>query len=144
MMTNYVLGFCFDSAGKNVVLIRKTKPAWQAGKFNGVGGKIETRESQGQAMVREFYEEAGVMTTPDNWEYFGSMAGPGWACGLFYTFNDFIFRKAATQTEEEIHTFPVFIAQSEIPTISNVPWIVEAARNHKQNNGEFQIRAEYK
>jgi 8-oxo-dGTP diphosphatase len=138
--TNYVLGFCFDTRGESVVLIKKNRPAWQAGKWNGIGGKIEPKESQIEAMVREFYEEAGVMTIPENWNYLGSMAGTDWACGIFYSTNDYIFRMASTQTDEEIMQF---WAASLPETISNVPWLIRAALNH-QANQDFELRVEYK
>jgi hypothetical protein len=35
----YVLGFMFDEELRNVALIRKIKPKWQEGKWNGIGGK---------------------------------------------------------------------------------------------------------
>jgi 8-oxo-dGTP diphosphatase len=65
-MTAYVVGFAFDPL-KKVYLIRKTKPAWQRGLLNGIGGKIEFGESSVRAMSREFHEEAGVMIEPDRW-----------------------------------------------------------------------------
>jgi len=34
----YVLGFCFGPSLTTVVLIKKNRPAWQAGRLNGVGG----------------------------------------------------------------------------------------------------------
>lgn len=139
-MTRYVLGFAFDDAGDNVVLIKKTKPAWQAGKFNGVGGKIEPSETPRAAMTREFWEEAGVMTLPRNWTYFGTMDSPDWDCCLFYAFNDSIVRNSSTKTEEEICTFSV---QSLPETISNVPWLIAAARNHRANGGEFMLDVRY-
>src|SRR5690349_13991679 len=40
----YALGFLFDGTGR-VVLIRKRRPAWQAGLLNGVGGKVEPGEA---------------------------------------------------------------------------------------------------
>lgn len=46
--------FYFDS----VLLCRKAVPEWQAGFWNGVGGKIEPGESAAQAMTREGMEEA--------------------------------------------------------------------------------------
>ena len=46
--------------GGIVVLTHKNRPAWQAGKLNGVGGKIELLESPVAAMVREF--ELGLAT----------------------------------------------------------------------------------
>ena len=139
-MTRYVLGFAFDNAGENVVLIKKTKPEWQADKYNGVGGKIEPNEMPGAAMVREFWEEAGVMTQSYNWKLFGLMEGPDWDCQLYYTFNGFVFRNAHTTGEEEICTFSV---QSLPETISNVPWLIAAARNHHENDGEFTLEAKY-
>lgn len=139
-MIRYVLGFAFDDTGENVVLIQKTKPAWQAGKYNGVGGKIEGEEGPFHAMVREFYEEAGVMTTADNWAAFATMNGPDWRCDIFYTFNNFVLRNASTHTDEKIE---IFRADFLPVTISNVPWLIAAARNHKQNGGEFTLEVKY-
>jgi len=59
-MQEYVCGFCFDERLKRVVLIEKAQPAWQAGRLNGVGGKVEPGETAADAMAREFEEEAGV------------------------------------------------------------------------------------
>lgn len=56
----FVTGFLFNLLLDQIVLIRKTKPLWQSGRLNGVGGKIEDRESPGEAMKREFEEETGA------------------------------------------------------------------------------------
>lgn len=64
-MQEYVLGFLFDKIG-NIVLIKKTKPEWQAGRLNAVGGHIEDGEDSFQAIVRKFQEETGVLY--ENWE----------------------------------------------------------------------------
>lgn len=53
----YVLGFLFSEDGSRVLLIWKNRPAWQAGKLNGIGGKIEDGEQPLDAMKREFVEE---------------------------------------------------------------------------------------
>lgn len=57
-MIRYVAGFMIDEHD-NVVLVRKTKPAWQAGRLNGIGGKIEGGEEPLAAMIREWKEETG-------------------------------------------------------------------------------------
>lgn len=57
-IVRYVAGFLI--AGQQVLLLRKSKPEWQAGKLNGVGGKIEVGELPADAMVREFREETGI------------------------------------------------------------------------------------
>jgi len=56
MITQYVAGFLFDETLENVVLIRKNRPKWQAGKLNGVGGHVEARETSIETMHREFKE----------------------------------------------------------------------------------------
>lgn len=56
----YCAGFLFGPYLADVALIRKAKPAWQRGKLNGIGGKVEPGETPHDAMVREFEEEAGV------------------------------------------------------------------------------------
>jgi 8-oxo-dGTP diphosphatase len=53
-----------------VLLVRKNKPAWQQGRLNGVGGKIEGDEEPIAAMVREFREETGIETTQQDWRCF--------------------------------------------------------------------------
>lgn len=74
----YVLGFMFDEQRKHVVLIKKEKPEWQRGCFNGVGGKIEEFDKQPvNAMVREFKEETGKETTENDWKSFSLMHRPG-------------------------------------------------------------------
>lgn len=62
-----VVGFLFDDTGDNVLLIRKNRPDWMAGRLNGIGGKVESGESPESAMYREFWEETGV-----------TIAWPGW------------------------------------------------------------------
>lgn len=58
-MKEYVCGFMRDEAG-DLVLVRKNKPAWQAGRLNGIGGGIEPNEETPLfAMRREWKEETG-------------------------------------------------------------------------------------
>lgn len=70
-MTSYVLGFAFSEDDRSVLLILKNRPAFQAGKWNGVGGKIEPSETAQQAMVREFREETGLDWPQEVWEQVG-------------------------------------------------------------------------
>lgn len=70
---NYCLGFALTPEG-SVALIRKAKPEWQAGKLNGVGGKIEDFDpSPVHAMTREFMEETGVFLEPHLWREVGEI-----------------------------------------------------------------------
>ena len=75
-----VIGFLFDGNG-NVLLIEKNRPAWQKGRLNGIGGKIEREETPYQAMIREFREEAGADVA--SWREFCRMAGDGYRLCIF-------------------------------------------------------------
>lgn len=57
---NYVGGFLFSKELDKVVLIIKNKPDFLKGKLNPVGGKVEQGESNIEAIIREFKEEAGA------------------------------------------------------------------------------------
>lgn len=70
---HYTLGLVFDDQLLNVLLIRKNRPAWQAGKLNGVGGKLEAGETPLEGMVREFQEETGLATAASQWRPFGRL-----------------------------------------------------------------------
>jgi 8-oxo-dGTP diphosphatase len=71
---NYVLGFLFSERMDRVLLVKKARPSWQAGKLNGIGGHIEFRESIGAAMEREADEEAGITPGSVSWLRFGVLA----------------------------------------------------------------------
>ncbi len=62
-MQKYVVVYAPPVIGPNknrVLLILKNKPAWQKGKVNLVGGKIEPGEEPEQAAQRELKEETGL------------------------------------------------------------------------------------
>jgi 8-oxo-dGTP diphosphatase len=68
---DYVLGVIYDINRGYVLLIEKSKPDWQAGKLNGVGGKIEPGETPLEAMVRETDEETGLTVT--EWRHYATL-----------------------------------------------------------------------
>jgi len=75
MKKSYVLGFIFSTDLKSVALLRKDRPEWQAGKLNGIGGKLEKEEDIFEGMVRECYEETGVNIPEEEWNYFAVFDG---------------------------------------------------------------------
>ena len=54
---------------QNEILLAQKKRGFGAGKFNGVGGKINPNESLDEAMLRETKEEIGIV--PLNYHYVG-------------------------------------------------------------------------
>jgi 8-oxo-dGTP pyrophosphatase MutT (NUDIX family) len=88
MTKKYTLGIAFDH-NENLVLIEKTKPEWQAGRYNFVGGKIEAGETPARCISREFEEETGVAIPPGKWKYVGKM----------YRLNDFVVYIYVTMNE---------------------------------------------
>ena len=69
-MNKYVLGIvtALDPQGQvKILLIRKVKPEWQNGRWNGIGGKIEEGETPHFAMDREWREETQC-ACPAVWE----------------------------------------------------------------------------
>ena len=84
MMRTYACGFLFSEDRQRVLLIRKARPAWQAGKLNGIGGKLESGETPYDAQRREFREEAG--TDIADWTEVLTLSGPGWSGQFFRAF----------------------------------------------------------
>jgi 8-oxo-dGTP diphosphatase len=70
---SYVVGFIFNKERTRVALIRKDRPDFQAGKLNGIGGKIEKGEEADHCMVREAIEETGFKFDLENFEYYHQM-----------------------------------------------------------------------
>lgn len=128
---NWVVGFAFDQDARIVVLIRKTHPEWQAGKLNGVGGKVErTDRTLWQAMVREFYEETGVPTPTTAWDRFASLT---WDEGRVHFFRAFFHESAVrcvrSVTDETVGVYSTrYMPGSVVP---NLRWLIPlAAHRH--------------
>lgn len=120
----YVLGFAFAEDGKEVLLIRKNRPEWQAGKFNGIGGKVEEGETPEQAMYREFHEEAGIKNS--NWEFRFEYIFPNAIIYVYTLFSDGTFWDANTMTDETVHRAMVddILKMEPEKLISNIKWLV--------------------
>ena len=146
-MVDYVLGFAFDEEKQNVLLIKKTKPDWQKGFFNGIGGKIEAGETSLEAMIREFKEECDINTDVNDWRTYGTLQCKGFSIVCYKAFiNLDRLKEHKTMTEEMVIMFGVDViresSNNSIPLISNVRWLIEAALDDNDGHG-FDITAQY-
>lgn len=121
--TRYVLGFMFDRhpEPRHVLLVEKTAPEWQAGKLNGVGGKVERDEDPRAAMVREFYEETGIRTWGNDWDERMTLEGSGWEVVVFRAYGSIDEAKQMTPADTPFPVNPRFLPHTVIP---NLHWIV--------------------
>ncbi len=145
-MQKYVLGFMFDPFKNKVVLLKKLKPKWQEGWYNGVGGKVEEIDKNSkQSMVREFEEETGVSTLEDEWESLLEMKEDGkFSVEVFYCFSD-KYIQATTMEEEIVCIFDLsedwqFIRAN---SISNIPWLIMASLDTDAEIKRLKLSAEY-
>lgn len=123
-MTSYCLGFAFFNCG-DLVLIKKTKPAWQRGRWNAVGGKMEDSEDINTSMVREFREETGVSTDQDQWKLFTVMRFTDVRVFCFVTkLND--TDQPRTMTDEEVRRVSPYEGCN---SLENLAWLIPMARH---------------
>jgi 8-oxo-dGTP diphosphatase len=120
----YVAGFAVNRETSRIALVRKSHPKWQAGRLNGIGGKIEDGEDPLGAMQREFQEETGIYVR--DWRHFVSLGGIGWIVHFFVAF----------VTEEELWSMhgdeePIEIHGLEsihlLSVIQNLRWLIPLA-----------------
>lgn len=138
-MKRYVVGFLFDTNGEEVVLIRKVKPEWQAGKYNGLGGHIDEGETPEQAMRREFLEEGGYDF--DRWELVCTLLGGHHGDFILYVFRgvtDEIHKVEEGIMEEgsverrALHEFTFTEASDLLP---NLNWLIPMCLHLKNDAG---------
>lgn len=126
----YSVGFLIDSESRNgdrrVLLIRKNKPEWQAGLLNGVGGHVEGEESADDAMIREFYEEAGL--TGLIWENIATITG-GATVFVYRCFaSPAILDSAVSRTVEKLelhHLDQLYYGEC----VDSLSWLIPLAAN---------------
>jgi 8-oxo-dGTP diphosphatase len=123
----FVVGFMLDPTLMKVVLIRKTKPDYQRGLLNGVGGKIGDTiagESAEDAIVREFEEETGVVGL--SWRKFMHLDTPLSDLTFFYAIGN--VHAVQTMTEEQVGVFDIDDVMNRCDTMPNIRWCIQMAR----------------
>lgn len=129
-----VVGFVFDDVLERVVLLCKKRPVWQAGTYNGPGGKIEDDEHPAQAMRREFQEETGLDLTEKEWKQFARLEGQGWSvCVFCATISNDLLGDIRSSTNEQVGVFRIVEALA-LPALPNFAWLLLMARDVLEND----------
>lgn len=127
-MKDYTLGFFFGKEETKVLLMLKSKPKWQRGFYNGVGGKIENDESTLEGFVREVREELGICLEKAL-SVVNLVRKIVFTCrgGTVHIFrvivlDDKFFKSLKSLTDEPVAIFPIH----ELPVnqITNLSWII--------------------
>lgn len=130
-MTDYALGFYFDKSRHEVYLIEKLKPAWQKGKYNGIGGHIEPGETPHDAMVREMKEETGIDVP--KWRHFATVYDMEAKIFVFEAASTDVsyglpFIKECPTAEKVVpcmvHSILLHGLTYRYPVIDNLPWLI--------------------
>lgn len=133
----YVVGFWFNRDLKTVAMIHKLHPAWQKGKLNGIGGKVESWETADMAMRREFQEETGVATPEGYWIRFGMLEFPDAIVHCYVAVRETSFgQDIESKTDEDVSWCSVskLIEQPDyINTINNIPALLTLALQYLEH-----------
>jgi 8-oxo-dGTP diphosphatase len=143
MTRRYACGFVFSPDRARVLLIRKKRPAWQAGLLNGVGGKLEPGESSEQAMRRECHEETGLELPAGAFHHVITLsgqndggAGDDWEAHFFRAFAPIDQARAMTDELLEIHS-TLRIPPDVIP---NLRWIIPLLLDDEPASGRYAVQ----
>ncbi len=125
-MSKMVVGFAFNLTKTAVALILKARPAWQKGKFNGIGGHIEDGESPLKAMNREWDEEASNQSFPVDWTLFTKLCCSNGDEVFFYRGNTVLNNLKSSSPGEQIVIFGLDTLPENI--IPNLSWLIPMAQ----------------
>jgi 8-oxo-dGTP diphosphatase len=141
MKQQLVVGFLFSDSGRQLIVIHKNRPAWQAGRVNVPGGKVEPGETPQDAVHREWFEETGVQIF--GWDQFAALEGTDFELFCFMHFDTSKLLRCHTTTDELIDSVNV----SDLPAnmLPNARWLIPMALSFKagEHASSFQIQEVY-
>lgn len=137
----YTVAFLFNESLDYVALIKKAKPDWQKGRFNGIGGKVEDGETFEEANQREFYEETGLDIPMEEWSKFAKIETVNAEIEFFAAKSKKAFdvrtqpappdiREEVRMTHIQSNMFPIMQAET---AVENLGWLILMARDHLQD-----------
>lgn len=125
------VGFCFLNTDEKqeVILVKKSRPKWQKGKLNGVGGAIEEMESPQVAMYREFLEETGIETSLDDWKEIATITEPNGVTIYIFAMVTKSRVDLSKVTDEEISYFDIYeVLTDKYELVHDIKWLIPLAQ----------------
>jgi 8-oxo-dGTP diphosphatase len=104
--------------------MRRTRPAWQAGRVNALGGKLLPGESPAAAASREILEEAGVRVPEGAWREVVVWRDPVYRMHVLSAFHD---AAAQARTAEDQEVFLAKSSDLPVESIENLRWLIPLA-----------------
>jgi 8-oxo-dGTP diphosphatase len=118
----FVLALLYSTDHRQVVLMRRTRPAWQAGRVNALGGRVMAGESAATAARREVREECGVDVA--EWREVLVWEDAEYVMHVVRAVSDKA-RDARTQEDQEVFLADVNALPANV--IDNLRWLVPLA-----------------
>jgi 8-oxo-dGTP diphosphatase len=141
MEVTHTLGFVFDYTHSHLMLIRKNRPEWQKGFFNGVGGGVEKGETSLECIIRETEEESGLRI--NDWRSCGHLISPEWNVEVFVsTVPMVVLEMGESKTDEQIHIFDM-IELYDKNILPSAQYLIHLTRNYLMNQGIARFKIEY-
>ncbi len=139
-MKKFTVGFLFTPDLQKVLLIHKLAPAWQKGKLNGLGGKIEPGEGAVPCFIREIAEESGIVLEKKQVRLMGTLRGVDWQVYVFGAIYQGEIFEAKVHEKEKIEWFDV--AHLPEKCVPNLLWSIPFVRNelHYKLGNSFEVK----
>lgn len=123
-----------------VYLLKKNKPEWQRGLWNGIGGKIEKDETPLEAICREVFEESGYTGDFNYYAYMssGMESNDPFECYVYSSVIDKFSVEPFTREKEIVAPFLVSTINT-LETIPNLNWLIPAGLDSIKNKNSFNL-----
>jgi 8-oxo-dGTP pyrophosphatase MutT (NUDIX family) len=123
-LKRYVVGYLFRDSLRQVAMLTKKRPGWQAGLLNGPGGKIEPGETDHQAICREFWEETGHFR--HDWCLFCQSVWDGGYVNYYVAADDGT-AVLVSKTDEEVDWYLVSDVRNKLRAVPDTLWTIPMA-----------------
>ena len=134
-MKHYVVGFLFVEDNTKCLMVKKNKPDFMRGFWNGIGGEIESEDlTTHHAMCREYFEETGIHV---DWIPFAILYRPSATITCFWASHREMEKVAKVNDVGEELSWLMWRFAS--PLYKNAPMLMELALLDPENTVEIYL-----